>query len=398
MNTRILNNKTANSFVIFFSIYFILYAFPFPILNDSSIFYNFIISILEYVPGLESLEKITNTGSGDSAFYFTVVLFLLIATFFITIIIKYFIKDNEKLNKIVSFSISYSKYFLAYYLMFYGFTKLNYGQFPFPDLMRLDQKLGDFSPMGLLWTFLGYSNTYSTFGAICEIFAGVLLLIRRTHILGALISFGVMLNVFILNISYDVPVKLFSLHLVLISIYIIHQHLYKIILFLTGHSAKLDFKRIELKNKWLKIGRILFISIVVFSASLFLFSINKISENQYLTGIYTTQNFEIKGTTNNKWEKFILENKKATIFLEDNSIHQYFAEIDSTKQILTLKYTINSSTKYHLNYKLKPENNLELKGIFLSDTIKANFKITKLKDFELMNRKFHWISEYPYNR
>ena len=42
-----------------------------------------------------------------------------------------------------------------------------------------------------------------------EVFAGIFLLFRRTVTLGLLIATGVFINVMMLNLTYDIPVKYF---------------------------------------------------------------------------------------------------------------------------------------------------------------------------------------------
>lgn len=54
-----------------------------------------------------------------------------------------------------------------------------------------------------------------------ELVAVLLIVWRRTCVLGAMVAAGVMLNVLMLNLCYDVPVKLYSMHLLLMSIMII---------------------------------------------------------------------------------------------------------------------------------------------------------------------------------
>src|SRR5262249_43062543 len=79
-----------------------------------------------------------------------------------------------------------------------------------PD--RLVQTYGESSPMGLLWTFMGFSALYCFFGGAAEMLGGLLLTLRRTTLLGALVSAGVLANVVMLNLSFDLPLKLFSPH------------------------------------------------------------------------------------------------------------------------------------------------------------------------------------------
>jgi hypothetical protein len=62
------------------------------------------------------------------------------------------------------------------------------------------------------------SRTYTVFAGWMEIVGGLLLCFRRTQLAGALWTAGVMANVFMLNLCYDVPVKLFSFQLLLLAI------------------------------------------------------------------------------------------------------------------------------------------------------------------------------------
>ena len=103
----------------------------------------------------------------------------------------------------------------------YGVKKLVGAQFPPPDLPRLMQPFGQASPMGMLWTFMGASALYSFFGGFGETLGGVLLMIPRFTTLGALISGAMMTNVLMLNLCYDVPRKIFSVHLVLICLFLL---------------------------------------------------------------------------------------------------------------------------------------------------------------------------------
>ena len=50
---------------------------------------------------------------------------------------------------------------------------------------------------------------------------GILLIIPRTTTLGALVCLADMIQVFMLNMTYDVPVKLLSFHLILLSLFLL---------------------------------------------------------------------------------------------------------------------------------------------------------------------------------
>ena len=113
-----------------------------------------------------------------------------------------------------------ARYYLATTMLTYGWIKLFPLQFPAPGPDRLLQAYGDSSPMGIAWTFVGASAGYQMFGGLMELVGGYLLFWRRTTFLGALVVAGVMTNVAAMNLFYDVPVKLFSTHLILMALFL----------------------------------------------------------------------------------------------------------------------------------------------------------------------------------
>jgi hypothetical protein len=106
---------------------------------------------------------------------------------------------------------------LASMLLAYGLAKVIPTQFPQPGAGLLVQPLGEFTPMGLLWAFMGHSTLYQMFGGWCEVLPGVLMLFRRTAFAGALLAIPVLVNVLVLNLTFDVPVKLHAMHYVVMA-------------------------------------------------------------------------------------------------------------------------------------------------------------------------------------
>jgi hypothetical protein len=102
------------------------------------------------------------------------------------------------------------RYSIALGLMSYGVAKLFPQQFPPIATGTLDRRVGDLTPMSLLWTFMQYSRPYAFFGGLMELAACVLLCFRRTATLGALVCVAVMMNVTLMNYFYSVPVKLYA--------------------------------------------------------------------------------------------------------------------------------------------------------------------------------------------
>ena len=103
----------------------------------------------------------------------------------------------------------------------YGFAKVFPLQMPTVFLSRLLEPYGDFSPMGVIWYSIGAAPGYERFIGSAEVLGGLLLLLPWTSLLGALVTLGVTFGVWVVNMTYDVPVKLFAFHLVLMAIFLI---------------------------------------------------------------------------------------------------------------------------------------------------------------------------------
>ncbi len=118
---------------------------------------------------------------------------------------------------------TFVRYFLIMMCLGYGINKWYTLQMPFPNQSQLATPLGDFLPMRFSWLFIGYSTPYEMFSGAMEILAGILLLNRKTITLGLCVALAVFTNVMVLNLCYDIPVKIFSIHLVIYCCYLLYN-------------------------------------------------------------------------------------------------------------------------------------------------------------------------------
>lgn len=117
---------------------------------------------------------------------------------------------------------SYLRYVLAFAMLGYGLAKvtMEQNQFPVVGDWQLQKTWGDSSPMNVVWAFMGSSRPYTIFAGSGEVLAALLLVWRRTGTLGALVAIGVVTNIVMINFCYDVPVKLYSSHLLVMAVLI----------------------------------------------------------------------------------------------------------------------------------------------------------------------------------
>lgn len=174
--------------------------------------------------GIEG-ELVPPNGSGDTTYsYLTILAFFVFAMIGAGV---WSLLDWRKTDYAISRDLLRSclRFALALAMLSYGLAKVTLeadgNQFPMVGPYQLDKTWGASSPMGVLWTFMGASRPYTIFAGLGEVAGALLLIWRRTSVLGAMVTFGVMVNVMMLNYCYDVPVKIYSTHLVMMSIMII---------------------------------------------------------------------------------------------------------------------------------------------------------------------------------
>ena len=123
------------------------------------------------------------------------------------------------------------------YMMNYGLAKLYPLQMAPISIGILNEPVGNMSPMTFLWALIGMNPAYEMVCGFAEVLGGVLLLFRRTALMGALLSAFVMTNVVLYNFFFDVPVKLFALQLLLGCMFLTVDDLQAMLRFFWKHEA-----------------------------------------------------------------------------------------------------------------------------------------------------------------
>jgi hypothetical protein len=123
-------------------------------------------------------------GSGDTTFNYVQIFCFGMLAAAATLLWTLFDRRRTNYLRLHDWLRSYVRFTLAANMLAYGAAKVIPTQFPNPSLDRLMQPFGDASPMGLLWTFMGASGSYTIFTGISEMVGGLLVTARRTTLLG----------------------------------------------------------------------------------------------------------------------------------------------------------------------------------------------------------------------
>jgi len=404
----------------FFFVYFILYTCPFPFgwfmfTEGIGEFYTDIwLAPINWtgrnILNLDYDVTIKPAGSGDTTYNYVQIFIFAVFAFVVTAVWSVLDRHRENYNRLSYWFTIYLRYCLAVVMLTYGFSKVIPLQFGPPSLDRLAQPLGEMSPMGLLWTFMGYSTPYMVFAGIGEVAGGMLLFFKRTRVLGCLIVIAIMSNVAMLNFSYDVPVKLFSMHLLGIAFFLIAPDVKRLLQFFVFNQATQPV-RIEPVYAT-RDGKIAyFTGKSVFVLAFTLLPLYQSVEmyrkyrspggNPPLYGIYDVETFVWAGDTLRQssrdtrgWTKLMIDRRgSATIRYMDGVNVLWECETDTSQHTIRLSAQ-NSSNPSDFMYRQEGEN-MVLDGSLNGQQINA---VLKKRNFLLVNRGFHWINEYPFNQ
>lgn len=356
--------------------------------------------------------QVRSTGSGDQTYNFVLISFNLFLVLIIVPIWSFFDRKRDSYSTLLHWLFLFLRIVLFCAMLLYGSVKLVKGQFPDHSLYRLLQPLGEMSPMGLAWTFMGHSFLYNLFIGFAEVLGGLLMLYRKTVTLGSLVIIGVMSNVAMMNFTYDIPVKLFSLHLLLMASILLSKDFNRLLnFFLKNETAQPVQFYTYFKNSGIKkFGSVIrsIIVFLVFAATLiqiFLqFNIHdQLKEKSQFYGIWKVETFSNNGvdlppltTDTFRWEYLIIDQKKKAIVKKmDGSRMEYDFVLDSVNQKIDLN---RLSGSYQLSYSFRDSNYLELNSLQNIDSISVTLRRKPLSDFRLINQEFRWVNEFPFNR
>jgi hypothetical protein len=355
--------------------------------------------------------EVLNSGSGDRTFDYLRLAFNLILSTLVFCVWSVTDRKRPAYNQLFYWFLLLLRLTLFIAMLIYGLVKIFKGQFPDPTLTFLMLPVGDMSPMALAWTFMGHSLAYNIFIGFAEALGGLLMAFRRTTTLGALIVAGVMTNAAMMNLTFDIPVKLFSIHLVLMAAVLIFADRQRMVaVFLKNkvtpsieYYQPLSHPGLKKFISFLKITPLVLMIAVTIGQCFVQFKMAEQLKKPVVYGIWEADLF-IRGndtippliTDAHRWRYLILDQREAATVRKMNETSERFEyEFELDEQNLTL-YEQNGSIAHPFEYQLTDSAHLHMKGVFRGDSITLKLTKKPVSDFKLINRKFHWINEFPY--
>lgn len=394
---------------------FISFMYGFIFLGEFNLMKGLVLWVGKTFLSIESIHIMPN-GSGDTTYNYVEVF-----TIFSLALIISFLWSPLDLKRMQYRQLLYwlsvgVRYMLGMTMLSYGLVKVFKTQFPDTSLVSLLTPFGEMSPMGLLWRFMGYSVAYNIFTGLGEVIGGLLLFFRRTTTLGAMLLIAVLSNVVILNFAYDIPVKLFSSHLLLMALLLFLLDSRRVLNLLVFnrpvqpmvHPLPFKTKKEILAGRIIKtlvllalVGGVSFQSVSMYNA------LGKAQPKPPLFGIYEVQLFvrnqdtiAVEAVRGARWKRMIVDTHDQ-FHIQDmrDNFNYYVMKTDTSART----FSIFSSAKdkvplYDFTYTLDANKIMRLNGIHQSDSLFIELKRKDYNDFLLTNRGFHWVNEQPFSR
>ena len=284
----------------------------------------------------------------------------------------------------------------------YGFAKAFPLQMPAPQLTRLLEPYGNFSPMGVLWYSIGASFPYERFTGIVEVVGGALLFVPRTQLAGVLLLLGATFQVFMLNMTYDVPVKLFSFHLFVMSAVLFAPHASSMCALVFGTGAR---------SRWAAVAQIgtgiYLVGMAFYGTWQGWQTRGPAAPKPPLYGIWTIEKMTIDGaerppliTDEERWRRVVVQNAAGIAFWRmDDTVLQYSSKVDTGARTIALSTApANGSGAGTLAYNQTAADRLVLDGTVGPHAVHMETRLVDHTRFLLLSRGFHWVQEFPFNR
>jgi len=351
----------------------------------------------------------TPARSKDTTFEYVEVLVFFAVALLATVI--WSLLDRRRLNYewLHRWFLVYLRLCLACAMIAYGAIKISPHQFPPPTLSKLLGTYGDSSPTNLLWTFMGASRSYSVFGGVTELAAGMLLVVPRLATVGALMAAADMTNVLMLNLGYDVPVKLASIHLILIAIIIFLPDLLRLVdFFVLNRTARLAPAKPLVRRVWLNrafVALQIAFGVVLLTHDLYhgnrLTTQKQAEKNTPLYGIWSVDDFNLDAqprppllNDSLRWQRLIVESQEDAVIQGMTGSLQYLhVHSNSPRNGFSLTRVDDPGWIAEFSYDNSPPGSLFLTGKVQRQPVTIKLHREDESKLPLNSQGFHWVQD-----
>lgn len=343
--------------------------------------------------GLEENTYTTNLLSDTTGVYVLAFLWLVVSAI-LALIWQFWLQRKIVLEKWTFWFMQIARYHLIIHLIQFGFNKVFKYQFYFPEPNTLYTTIGNSSRDILFWSTMGSSYEYTVFSGAMELLAALLLLFRRTRLAGALLAMGIMLNVVMINFSFDISVKFLSSFLLLLSVMLVMPDSRRLWDFFftqntVEHHKSWEPQFVLNRSLFYGLGKALIIGFIVVDALFPYVEIGNFNDDvgakPYLHGAYEVEEFSGDSP---EWKRaFVHRQGYFIIQSPDESMEDFRMQVDTVIDVISLFHDKKEVATLGFN---DQDNQLKLFGRFNGKRVGATLNKIDLKSLPIYSTEFAW--------
>jgi hypothetical protein len=220
---------------------------------------------------------------------------------------------------------------------------------------------------------------------------------------GALFSFFLLVNIVLLNFSFDISVKLFSLFLLFLSLLLILPHRRSLFLFFTGSDkTTISIWKPVYTQRIFYVGKQLLkiiLIVLIIADPLWHYIRTKnfnddLAQRPPLHGAYEVESFMKNSQTLSsadplRWKRVFVHRRNYFIVQANNEqMKDYPAFVDTARHKIMLEL---AGEHAYLDYRQITGDHFSVAGNFFGDTLKIELNKINLQHLPLMQKEFHWM-------
>ncbi|RYF68485.1 MAG: hypothetical protein EOO39_19340, partial [Cytophagaceae bacterium] len=212
--------------------------------------------------------------------------------------------------------------------------------------------------------------------------------------------------VMVMNLCYDIPVKIFSIHLFLLSNFLLIGDARRLLNFFFFNKPTPAATRFVVPKKWMKRSQLglkiafIFLFLVIPLSQFVSSSDQGPAPKKLATGFFSVDQFQGTHVDSLRWKDVVFEaNNSGSILTADTLFRQryrraYFSyKLDSAAHTIAFKkFASDTTALFTMAYTMPDTNQILLRGKIRTDSVVIGLK-RQNRHFQLAERQFHWLSE-----
>ena len=368
------------------------------------------------------------SGSGDKPYDFALVVFLLGFAAAATLVWSLAALRRQSHPAVHKWFRVFLRFAVGASMITYGMVKAFPLQMPYPALTRLLEPYGQFSLMGVLWAQVGASPAYERFTGAMELLSGILLFVPGLTLLGGIASLVSAGYIWTLNMTYDVPVKLFSLHLTLMALFLVAPDLKRLFTFFVLNRRVEPAEHVPLVQRH-RGRQILVILQLAVAAWLLWSNYSQASARAAIAGfnaprpplygVWDVETMYIDGverapllTDFDRWRRVVVQTASAISFQRmDDTFTTVRATVNADEHSIVFTRVPPAAgapaspqqaaapvEAGRLAYEQPSPERLVLDGVMDGKRTRMELRLYDRGNFRLVQGRFRWVQDFPFNR